>query len=89
MLDLERILHQDRLMRAMKGLNRKAFEVLLPSFTAAYQHSLVKPGRVRRRAPSGGRKATLGTMAEKLFYILFYCKCYPTFDLLSVYLQVG
>jgi Helix-turn-helix of DDE superfamily endonuclease len=23
-------------------------------------------------------------MAEKLIYILLYCKCYPTFDLLSV-----
>lgn len=84
MLDLDRILNQDRLMRAMTGLNRKAFEALLPSFTAAYQQSLVKPGTVRQRAPGGGRKATLWTMAEKLFYILFYCKCYPTFDLLSV-----
>jgi hypothetical protein len=41
MLNLERILNQDRLMRAMTGLNRQAFEALLPSFTAAYQHSLV------------------------------------------------
>ena len=84
MLNLERILNQDRLMRAMTGLNRQAFDELLPSFTAAYQQSLVQPERVRQRALGGGRKATLRTMAAKLFYILLYCKCYPTFDLLSV-----
>ncbi len=84
MLNLERILKQDRLMRAMTGLNRKAFEELLPSFRAAYQQSLFKSEEERKRAPGGGRKATLRTMAEKLLYILLYCKCYPTFDLLSV-----
>lgn len=84
MLNLERILNQDRLMRATTGLNRKAFEALLPSFSAAYQQHLVKPEIRRKRAPGGGRKATLRTMAEKLLYILLYCKCYPTFDLLSV-----
>jgi DDE superfamily endonuclease/Helix-turn-helix of DDE superfamily endonuclease len=84
MLNLDRILNQDRLTRAITGLNRKAFEELLPSFTAAYQQSLVKPSGARQRAPGAGRKATLSTMPEKLLYILLYCKCYPTFDLLSV-----
>ena len=84
MLKLERILNQDRLMRALTGLNRKAFEALLPSFTHAYQQSLIKPAAKRKRAPGGGRKATLKTMADKLFYILLYCKCYPTFDLMGV-----
>jgi hypothetical protein len=37
MLNLERILNQDRLMRAMTGLNRKAFEELLLSFTDIYR----------------------------------------------------
>jgi hypothetical protein len=36
MLNLERILNQDRLIRAITGLNRKAFEELVPSFTEAY-----------------------------------------------------
>ena len=53
-------------MRAMTGLNRKAFEELLPGFTAAYQQSLVKPNKVRQRALGGGRKATLRTISEKL-----------------------
>ena len=84
MLNLERTLSQDRLLRAMTGLNRKAFESLLPSFTEAYQQSRNTSRSNRKRAPGAGRKATLETMEEKLFYILFYCKCYPTFDLASV-----
>jgi hypothetical protein len=84
MLNLERILNNDRLMRAMTGLNRKAFESLLPSFTQAYEESRLRPEMKRKRAVGGGRKATLRTSREKLFYILLYCKCYPTFDLLSV-----
>lgn len=84
MLNLERILNNDRLMRGMTGLNRKAFEELLPSFTQSYEQSQIKPEIERKRAPGGGRKAVLGTMTAKLFYILMYCKCYPTFDLMSV-----
>lgn len=84
MLNLERILQRDRLLRAMTGLNGKAFEVLLPRFTEAYQHRQTKPEVERKRAPGGGRKATLRTSRDKLFYILLYCKCYPTFDLMSV-----
>lgn len=84
MLDLERILQNDRLLRATTGLNRKAFEALLPSFSEAYWQSQIRPDRVRKRAVGGGRKATLRTARDKLFYILLYCKCYPTCDLMSV-----
>lgn len=56
----------------------------MPSFTAADKCSLLNVEKERQRAMGGGRKATLRTMEQKLFYILLYCKCYPTFDLLSV-----
>jgi hypothetical protein len=36
---------------------------------------------LRQRAVGGGRKARLRNPQDKLFYILFYFKCYPTFDL--------
>lgn len=61
---------KDRLLRAMTGLNRKAFELLLPSFAEAYEQSRVNPEVERKRAVGGGRKATLRTSREKLFYIL-------------------
>jgi hypothetical protein len=43
MLDIERILKEERLIRAMTGLNSKAFNALLPSFTEASEKSLIKP----------------------------------------------
>ena len=82
MLNLEKILKQDRQIRATTGLNRKAFETLLPSFEQAYQQMLMQ--KRRWRESGGGRKATLLTSENKLFFILLYCKCYPTFDLMSV-----
>jgi DDE superfamily endonuclease/Helix-turn-helix of DDE superfamily endonuclease len=81
MLNLERALNQDRLLRALTGLNRKAFDALLPSFEQAYEARRIAEKPVRQRARGGGSKARLQTIEAKLFYILFYFKCYPTFDL--------
>lgn len=86
MLNIERVLKQDRLLRALTGLNRKAFDALLPTFTHRYEQSLIK--QARQRALGGGRKARLGTASEKLFYILLYFKCYPTFDLAGVLFEI-
>ena len=82
MINIEKILKQDRQIRATTGLNQQRFELLLPSFAEAYQETLDK--KRRWRAAGGGRKATLKTSADKLFFILLYCKCYPTFDLMGV-----
>ena len=85
MININKILGKDRLLRAMIGLNRKAFENLLEKFEKVYNEQEEKRGkRPRKRKRGGGRKGRLASMAEKLFYILFYFKCYPTFDLASV-----
>ena len=78
MLDVERALKQDRLLRALTGLNRKAFDALLPIFNQIYEPSCFS--QPRQRAIGGGRKARLRHIQDKLFFILFYIKCYPTFD---------
>ena len=87
MLDIKRAMNNDRLMRALTGLNLAAFEQLLPSFSAAYEatHPISKP---RKRAVGGGRKPTLKQMSEQLFFVLFYFKCYPTFDLAGLLFNV-
>lgn len=87
MLNIERALQKDRLLRGMIGLNRKAFEALIPEFDAAYQASQARQtqaGRPRQRAVGGGQKGRWDTIEAKLFFILVYFKCYPTFDLLGV-----
>ena len=88
MLNIERILKQDRLVRAMTGLNRQAFQTLLPTFATEYDRAEEKKDKSRQRAIGGGAKARLATAQAKLFYILFYFKCYPTFDLAGVMFEL-
>ena len=77
MLNVDRILRQDRLLRATTGLNRKAFEELSVKFEEVYLGSAETRKEPRKRKKGGGRKAKLATIKEKLFYILLYFKCYP------------
>jgi hypothetical protein len=86
MLNIERALKQDRLLRAMTGLNRKAFDVLLSTFSTIYDRQV--RDSPRKRAFGGGRKARLRNPQDKLFYILFYLKCYPTFDLAGLLFDI-
>jgi hypothetical protein len=82
-LNLQRALKNDRLLRALTGLNRKAFEELKPTFAEVLANTEVprRSPSPRQRATGAGRKPTLATVEAKLFFILFYFKVYPTFDL--------
>ena len=86
MLNIERALKQNRLLRALTGLNSKAFQSLLLTFTQVYEQTL--RDKPRQRSVGGGRKARLRTFEHKLFYILFYLKCYPTFDLAGILFDI-
>jgi len=81
-LNLQRAFKSDRLLRALTGLNRKAFEDLNSTFAQVLANADV-PRRSRfprQRATGAGRKPNLATVEAKLFFILFYFKVYPTFD---------
>jgi hypothetical protein len=70
MLNIDRILRQDRLVRATTGLNRKAFDNLLVKFREVYLSWEQKREKPRKRKSGGGRKAQLTSIKKKLFYIL-------------------
>jgi hypothetical protein len=76
-------------MKALTGLSQAQFDSLLPVFTdiyhAARQEKYEKgvASGTRRRKPGGGSKGKLPTMAEKLQFVLYYYKTYPTFDVLG------
>lgn len=65
----------------MIGISHPQFEVLLPKFAQTLRQAEHHRdwSRTRERAPGGGRKPTLKTDRQKLFFILFYYKTYPTF----------
>ena len=82
-------IRDDRQLRALTGLGFAEFERLLPVFSAVYEaerqkryEQAVQAG-TRRRKPGGGRKSKLPTLADKLLFVLYYYKIYPTFDQLG------
>lgn len=86
MINISRVLKSPRTMSALTGVTPLEFKQLLPEFIKVWTHS--KRTQHRRganiRAIGAGRKGFLKSMEAKLFYILFYYKCYPTYDLLGV-----
>ena len=86
MLNLQRVLRDDRLLRALTGLNLKAFEELKPAFAQSLSEVEIprRSKQPRQRTPGAGRKPRLVMVEDKLIYILFYFKCYPTFDLAGI-----
>jgi hypothetical protein len=76
-------------MRSLTGLSLTQFEILLEIFTMIYtdlQRQAYQDGLAagtRKRRPGGGRKGALLTMRDKLLFLLYYFKVYPTFDVLG------
>ena len=82
-------IRDDRQMKALTGLSHAQFAHLLPVFSDIYQttqQQTYEKGVVsgtRTRTPGGGSKGKLPTMADKLLFVLYYYKTYPTFDVLG------
>lgn len=88
MMNIERVLNNKRLTLALTGLTPDEFLKLLPTFTTIWIRQKQKEydnNPNRQRKPGGGRKGFLKTITEKLFFILFYYKCYPTYDVLGFF----
>jgi hypothetical protein len=74
-----------RIIKSVIGLDRSKFNKLSKAFASAYdalQQERLQKGEIRQ-VPSGGLKGYLDTPEKKLFFILYYLKTYPTFDVLG------
>lgn len=80
-MNLTKLLKDERLMKAMIGVSRSEFEVLVPTFDICWQVAMKAKSSATLRQFGGGKKGTLSTVEEKLAGVLLYLKCYPTFDL--------
>jgi hypothetical protein len=75
----------DRKIKSVIGMSLSKFKILLRAFAANYdtvQLERCQQGEIKQ-VPTGGPKGHLDTFEKKLFFILFYLKTYPTFDLLG------
>jgi len=82
MITYATLVTKPRIFQNFTGLTPAAFATLLPAFVHAYdtmrQTRDAQRTMPRRRQPGGGRHAILLTPADKLLFILFYFKFYPT-----------
>jgi hypothetical protein len=80
-------LRTDRQFKAFTGLSEEGFEKILEVFTPCLESEkrqrYKRQKARRRRGPGGGRKGPLSTPELKLFFLLYYRKNYPTFDILG------
>jgi hypothetical protein len=82
-------IRDDRHMRALTGVPAEKFSTLEAAFALAledekertYQEGLAA-GK-RQRKPGGGQKGKLPSEYDKLVFLLYYLKVYPTFDVLG------
>src|SRR3954470_24843015 len=87
MLNFQTIRTRPRVFQQLTGLTLAAFETLLADFECAYEDDRQQRDRQRptprQRRPGGGRKAALPTLADKLVFLLFYFRQYPTQETLA------
>lgn len=78
-------LRTDRMCKALTGLTVSEFESFVADFEIYYKEFEAKRKKKRIRNVGGGRDSKIETAKEKLFYILWYMKTYPTFDVASFF----
>jgi DDE superfamily endonuclease/Helix-turn-helix of DDE superfamily endonuclease len=81
MLSYEKLKNKPRIFRSLSGLSLSEFEKLLPSFEPAWQAYIYREyihRDDRKRRYGGGRQAELKDSRDKLLFILFYFRQYPT-----------
>jgi Helix-turn-helix of DDE superfamily endonuclease len=89
------VIRDDRQMKALTGVSKTQFDFLLSVFSHVYQaaeHKRYEEGLQsgqRSRKPGAGIKGKLPTMADKLQFVLYYYKTYPTFDVLGAQFDMG
>ncbi|CAK0739784.1 hypothetical protein CCP3SC1_50009 [Gammaproteobacteria bacterium] len=80
-------IRNERQFIALTGVSQEVFDILLLEFTKCLDLSRKLQDRKRQiprsRKPGGGRKGSLSTPEQKLFFTLFYLKNYPTYDVLG------
>src|SRR5260370_40441026 len=88
-MNIEKLLAQPRVIRAVTSLDRSEFEQLVFPFEQEWvksqRRSLTHRGTERIRALGGGRKGRLESIRHKLLFILFYFKLYPLQEVMGVF----
>ena len=87
-MDIEAVSRKPKLLRALTSVDAGEFARLLAAFeqeSQAQRGQLNRFGEKRQRAPGAtGNPGVLSTPAQRLFFVLFYFKCYPLQEVMGV-----
>lgn len=87
-MNIKKIIDNPRTIQAFIGTSKEEFERLLPQFEQVLRETkLSNPKRIRKLGQ--GIKGKLPDGKHKLFFLLFYLKAYPTFDVLGCFFDKG
>ena len=89
MIDIRKAMKDKRMIKALIGIRTYNFKLLTIHFEEVLKEDKYKNSKNRKRQPGGGKKHTLANAEMLLFFILFYCKTYPTFDLAAAIFNVN
>ncbi|MEQ8169497.1 MAG: transposase family protein [Candidatus Eremiobacterota bacterium] len=78
MLDIEKALKYNWILKPLTGMSITKFQQILILFRETVEKDLTG-----NRKHIKGRKHSLHSLEDKLFFILLYINCYPTFELLA------
>ncbi len=82
-------IRDERQMRSLTGISLRQFESRLEAFILCYTQQKWRSDEeglatgTRKRRPGGSQQGNLPTMRDKLLWLLYYFKVYPTFDVLG------
>jgi hypothetical protein len=81
----------DRTIKSVIGMSRAKFDALVPVFAEADEQMQAErlERKEIRRIRIGGPKGLLDTPQKRLFFILYYLKTYPTFDVLGFHFSLS
>ncbi len=93
MISFESLKDKPTVFRNFTGLTVGGFNDLLPAFEGAYESDLDQRDQQReqprQRQRGGGRSGALGSLEDKLVFILFYFKFYPVQTVQGYFFGMG
>jgi hypothetical protein len=78
-MDINKVLNNKRLIKAVLGIRKESFEKLLVTFRQILIEE-TNNNKKRKRRYGGGSNGNIKDPRKKLFFILWYLKVYPTYD---------
>lgn len=88
MINLSRALKSDTLLKALTGMSVREFTNLCFIFGPCFENWESNRRDNRVRGVGGGANWALENHMEKLFFLLFYLKMYPTFEVAAFFFEV-